>query len=606
MGKKMTDEQKHERLQQIIILSRKAKNYDEIAEKMGLSTQALGFFLSNYPRERQKISETLSTNRKKKENPKKISFAVKRKRIEKAIEVAKTYKEITEITGLSYYVIKDVLNFPENLELKKRVEEKLRENSGKSGNSESSKLQNQANQEKDQIEQDKAEQKVNESKAQGEAENEENRVEIQESAGNETDNKDLKEQVTNVAGNTELQGQTVSETNVVQVLQEKSMTEIQEQVEPKKKVKAVYMLHSSISMFEDIEIILAILSIDNKFVITDAELDDFKFAKKSYASQETTLAVNRFYKLMISNLDNFIYYEIKDKISEFKNSNDVTIELCKEKSLILLTASLDMALRASFKGANVRLLSKDQNIGNSYSFSSILKALKLGESEKSRAIKLISLDSLKKEVLKKKFKSPIGKKDISSVSRGVCKENSKDFVSKKSVQEESNVSEKLKASKEVKISEEAKASENVKVSIPGESVGKEVIDSIPGKSIRNNRKNLVELSELEINEEQLFFTLRNNCIAEVWDRAYKAKTNLDEEGKKVKLVEGSHLLLAEFDTKYNVIIISKYEIQRKNSTLLFRSFQRKIRETDMIFDFSDSNIKKFAQKARKIFQNNLN
>ena len=128
MGKKMTDEQKHERLQQIIVLSRKAKNYDEIAEKMGLSTQALGLFLSNYPRERQKISETLSKNRKKKENPKRISFTVKRKRIEEAIKVAKTYKEITEITGLSYYVIKDVLNFPENLELKKRVEEKLREN----------------------------------------------------------------------------------------------------------------------------------------------------------------------------------------------------------------------------------------------------------------------------------------------------------------------------------------------------------------------------------------------------------------------------------------------------------------------------------------------
>ena len=40
MARRMTDEQKHERLQQIIILSQKAKNYDEIAGKMGLSTQA--------------------------------------------------------------------------------------------------------------------------------------------------------------------------------------------------------------------------------------------------------------------------------------------------------------------------------------------------------------------------------------------------------------------------------------------------------------------------------------------------------------------------------------------------------------------------------------
>ena len=594
MARRMTDEQKHERLQQIIILSQKAKNYDEIAGKMGLSTQALSLFLSNYPRERQKISEMLSKNRRKKENPKHISYSTKRKRIEKAIEVAKTYKEISEITGLSYYVIKDVLSFPENLELKERVEGKIKENSRKSGISKSSKLQDQANQEKEQNENDKTEQKVNESKAQGETENEGNKVETQESAKKETGNTELKEKATNGAGNVELQEQAVTETSEAQILQKKGTPGIREKVEPKKRVKAVYMLHSSISMFGDIEIILAILSMDNKFAITDVELDELKAIKKSSSSKATSDEVNRFYKLMISNLDNFSYYEIEDKISEFKSSNDVTIEICKEESFILLTASLDMALRAAFKGVEVRLLSTDPNIGNSYSFSYILKALKLGEYKKSGAIKLISLDSLKKELVKKGFKNYIEKEDIASVSKRIGRKRPNVLGHEESVREKSNSSE------EVSVSEQSS------VSIPGKLVGKEVSDSTPGKptaKFKRNRDNLIELSELEIKDKQLFFTLHKNCIAEVWDRAYKTKINLDEEGKRVKLVEGSHLLLAEFDTEYNSIIISKYEIQREDSTSLFRSFQRRIRETDMLFDFADINIKKFAQKSRKVFQN---
>lgn len=117
------------------------------------------------------------------------------------------------------------------------------------------------------------------------------------------------------------------------------------------------------------------------------------------------------------------------------------------------------------------------------------------------------------------------------------------------------------------------------------------------KKVENNRKNLKEVSGIEIKGNRMFFNLPTNCIAEVWDRNFSEKKEIKES---IELFVGEYLLIAEKNSKYDSIVITQYEIQHTNSKLLFRKFKRLMRATDQTFNITDPIVKKFVENARKI------
>lgn len=433
---RLTEEQKKERLEMIQALSITSINCDEIAEKMGFSTQTLAKFLSNYPKERKRILNNLRRNRKRK-------------------PASKNYE--------------------------------------------------------------KKEQK-----------------EIEQSCSREK----------------------------------------------------LYMLHSSISLFPDIDRILALISMEGKFAITDITLDEISCNKKSHNIEVSKMAGN-FCKIIISNLNCFQYFEVRKRLSQLQNNNDVIANLCKEKSMILLTASYEVAIKAGLKGVDVRLL--NQNINDLSSFSNLLEqmGIEIENTENSGTIKVVSFESLSKEIVENLMQEPIEATKVEAVHEIVIEEAESipNMGNENVVKSEPNIDEVL-----------TESVPNMDVAVNSSET------STVSSSTLKNKLNIVELSELEFENGRLFFTLKKNTVAEIWDRPYKSCNYLEEEGTKVELKVGWHILIAELNTKYSTITISKYEVQRMDSTLLFRSFRKKSFASDLVLNFSDQIIKNFYKKAKKRFK----
>lgn len=422
--KALTTEEKKSRLEEIKKVSKDSKSFKEVAGKIGISLSGLKKFLKNFPKEEEKIKSVLSQNRKPKRNePKKkerVSVEEKLLKIKKASQVSKNYKEITEITGLSYWVIKQTLDRKEFEDVKKEVQLNLDRNN---------------NNEKD---------------------------------------------------------------------DEKS----------EKPAVKVYVIHTSITTVPNILEKLSDLSKKSRFLLTDIVLDEFKEQKKS-SEFRLSNAVKEFYSIIEENFEFFDYMEVKGEKDNLCTNNEFLINMCREKSFCLLTASNDMYIRAQLSGVEVMFLSEKE--AGRYKFFTGEKAAR---SEKKQA-------SIAKE---------------EKVQKVDTKQELKKHVIKK--------------------------------------------------------QNLIEISEIEVGEGCLIYTRKPNCVAEVWSRDYTQKREITENPEK--LYVGEKLFIAELDKKCNSIIISKYEIQRLDSNVLFRTFRRVFIESDYTFDMNDGKIKKFVEKAKEI------
>ena len=133
----------------------------------------------------------------------------------------------------------------------------------------------------------------------------------------------------------------------------------------------VYMIHDSISRVKHIEDTLAKLSQSARFAVTDITLDELKAAKDS-DDETVSITAKIIYRILERNLDKFDYYRLKEKRSNFLTDNELIIDLCKERSIKLITASVDMFIRGRLSGVQVLFLSNHPRRYEKYDFAEIL------------------------------------------------------------------------------------------------------------------------------------------------------------------------------------------------------------------------------------------
>ena len=330
---------------------------------------------------------------------------------------------------------------------------------------------------------------------------------------------------------------------------------------PKKKTETcsadVYMIHDSISRVKHIEVTLAKLSQSARFAVTDITLDELKAAKDS-DDETVSITAKIIYRILERNLDKFDYYRLKEKRSNFLTDNELIIDLCKERSIKLITASVDMFIRGRLSGVQVLFLSNHPRRYEKYDFAEILRKLKENQEE-----------ARKQE--------------------------------KQQIQDEQRTQDKCKEDKELTDSVEESSQEFA--GNPAKAMEEEHLESTDSREVKirvkNNvkRKNLIELSELELKDGQMFYIPKTDIFAEVWDSNYTEKTEVHDE--PIELKPGMHLYLAEYRRRSGLLILSAYDIQRIDSKLLFRTFRKAIEPFDELFNIYNPKMKKFAEKVRE-------
>ena len=135
----------------------------------------------------------------------------------------------------------------------------------------------------------------------------------------------------------------------------------------------VYILHSGICHYNGLEKLLAILSQENKFVITKKTFDQLKIVRNNYGDEEKK-NVDILKMCFLSNMSCFEYKDMSGK-----DETEIVKKESHEYGWIILTGDLDFAIDAKLDGCNVFYASEKEE--SEYKFDSILNSLDFRDKE---------------------------------------------------------------------------------------------------------------------------------------------------------------------------------------------------------------------------------